>query len=1297
MIFSAIGAIVTGIGGLLSSTFLGGSLGTMLLKAAVGIGINLAAQAVAGQPEGPSFAVQGKLQSGGDVPRSFPLGYTATAGSLAYANTWGHAGKTPNAYLTQVISLSDLPIGGLVELWVNGEKVTLPAMTGTAPYEQGWPIAEYEKDGGDNNLWIKFYDGTQTVADPFLVGKVSSAERPYENTRVGRGVAYAIVTSQVREDLFTGFPSFKFAVNGAKLYDISKDSTAGGAGTHRWSDPSTWGGDGDHLPAVQIYNLGRGITYAGQWFYGLQGVTAARLPAAHWIGQIQKCRTTITSGGATVPTYRSGGEIAVSAQIGDAFEGLLTSCQGRLSEAGGVYKLFLGAPGAPVASFDDGVIISTEEQSFTPFFGLADTINGISAKHPNPAEGWNVKVAPPIYRADLEALSGNRRLLADVSFDFVPYADQVQRLMKSAIEEAQRARRHTFVLPPEYWVLEPGDIVSWTSARNGYVTKLFRVDGVVDRANLDVMVDLTEVDPADYDWNDGTDYRVPVDGPVGPARPVPQPIIDWAAVASSVTDAAGTQRRPAILLSWDGDQRDVAAVAFEIRKASNLAVDYRGRTDNPEAGAILISQNLLPLTDYQVRGRYLPRSDRETLWSDWLPVTTLNLLINSVDILDNAITRNKIADAAIDANKLANEAVTNLKLADQAVSTAKLQVAAVTAEILANGAVISSKIADAALTVAKFASGIRPVEILGALPATGNFAGRMVFLTTDSKLYRHTGTPSGAAGFTAATGAADIIGQLTDAQIADISAAKLTGQIVGTQISDNAISTPKLAAGAVSTAKLAAGAVTADIIAANAVTTAKIAAGAVTANELSANSVTSDKILAGSIIAGKIAAGAVGATEIAAQSVRATKLLLQDYSNIFPDYDMLDPDFYVGSDYAFFGSSNQNVGQRFLRVNSTAADNFVYTQWFPVEDIVEHFVQIYAWIQAGGTGNITLQFGTLDGAGNVAYDSQTVIATPVSTSVTRFTLNFTPGANIRRVRLRFWNFAASTSSINCGGIVLRRKANAELIVDGSIIADKLAVNSVTTAKIAAGAITATEIATGAITAIKLQAGSVTAAAIAGNTITGDKLVANSITAREMILTDYTNLLQAPSMDDAGGWIGVGGASIITSALGYNSNRCGSVGSGGQLTNVNNRIKCTEGDQFMTVGIARRYTAAGGDLRLYTRFYDKDDGALGTYFQSWTTAETAYTRKSAYYTAPAGTNYALVYWIGLATITSGIYLAGYAGLFRRANAELIVDGSITAAKANMNSLLSVNASITGLLSVGPNIDIDGINNRILIRD
>ena len=623
-VFTSIGAAIFGAG-----TF--AALATAAaLQVAAGIAVSLIGQALAGSgaSEKPGFGVQGQIQAGGDLPRSFMFGYGATAGSIVYANVWGNAGKTPNAFFTQVICVSDYPVNSLAQVWVNGELCTLGAV---AHPTRGYPVVEYN-EGGKDHLWIKFYDGAQTVADSFLTDTVSSAERPYDATRVGTGCAYVIATSLVHEGLFTGFPQFKFAISGAKLYDPSRDDTAGGTGSHRWDDRATWGGDGDHLPAVQIYNILRGITYNGEWLYGLQGLNANRLPTADWIAEIEKCRALIAGPDGDEATYRSGGEIRVNAPIADAIESILTACQGRLAEIGGVYKLKLGAPAAPVFSFTDGDIISTDEQSFTPFFGLSNTINGISASYPSPAEGWNSKVAPPLYNAAYEAEDGDRRLLADVRLDLVPYGAQVQRLMKSALAEARRARRHTFVLPPEAFVLEPGDIVEWTSDRNGYAAKSFRVDGISDRANLDVMVDITEVDPSDYDWNQAVDYTAVTDGPLTRGLPAAQVIVDWSVIPATFYDAVGNARRPSMQIAWDGDQDDVEAVAFEVRLASTGVLVYAAQVTDVAAGSAILPAVFLPNTAYEARGIYVPASDRAADWSAWLAVTTPDVRLGSADI-----------------------------------------------------------------------------------------------------------------------------------------------------------------------------------------------------------------------------------------------------------------------------------------------------------------------------------------------------------------------------------------------------------------------------------------------------------------------------------------------------------------------------------------------------------------------------------------------------------------------------------------------------------------------------------------
>jgi hypothetical protein len=172
----------------------------------------------------------------------------------------------------------------------------------------------------------------------------------------------------------------------------------------------------------------------------------------------------------------------------------------------------------------------------------------------------------------------------------------------------------------------------------------------------------------------------------------------------------------------------------------------------------------------------------------------------------------------------------------------------------------SAQIADGSITATAFASSISPVEIFATNPTTDNYEGRMVYNTTDNKLYRYDGTE-----FTSSTAAGD-----------------LTGEVVADQIAANAITAGKIAAGAVSATEIAtdaitsdkilAGSVISDKIASNAIVSGKISAGAVDATAIATNAITADKISSGSVTAAKIQAGAIDATKIAASAITADKI-----------------------------------------------------------------------------------------------------------------------------------------------------------------------------------------------------------------------------------------------------------------------------------------------------------------------------------------------------------------------------------------------------------------------------------------
>ena len=401
---------------------------------------------------------------------------------------------------------------------------------------------------------------------------MSSADRPYGATRIGTGVCYVIATALVEDKLFSGFPTFKFVMSGIPLYDVSKDSTNGGSGSHRYSNPATWGGDGDQLPAVQAYNVLRGIKYNGAWLYGLQNMAgAARLPAANWIAQIAKCRATITGEAGLEPTYRSGGQVNVNSQPANLLEALLTACQGRLCEIGG----FLQNPSRRrrIARPSPGPTPICCRASNRPI-GRSSRwrirVNGIQGTYPSPAEGWETATAPPLYRTDLEVRDGNRRLMAAPQL-------RLRAVCRAGAAAAEIGAGGSAARAHPCAAVAAGLLGGRAGRRRFLVIisqRLYR-QAVSRRqrgrpANLDCVFNVTEIDPADYDWDHAVDYTGVSTGPTVFARPPPQGVVDWYAEGTVLYDADGLGRRPAIRIAWDGSLPGVVGMQYEVRLTADL-------------------------------------------------------------------------------------------------------------------------------------------------------------------------------------------------------------------------------------------------------------------------------------------------------------------------------------------------------------------------------------------------------------------------------------------------------------------------------------------------------------------------------------------------------------------------------------------------------------------------------------------------------------------------------------------------------------------------------------------------------
>lgn len=616
-------------------------VGAATAAAIVNMGLGLASSLLSSvlaktQAQKPKVNVQFDVQMGDDTPLTFIVGDYVTGGKRKYINSWGKN----NRYITEVIEVSALPHPTLAGMWVNdelGEILFGETDTDGTEHTLGHPLTNYADEDlpGKHFIWVKWVNATQTAADPLLRALFGDDEDyPWTAAMIGTGKSYAIVTTRYNKDTLSTYPAYLFQPSPLPVYDLRFDTTAGGSGPQRWNNRSTW--QPSRNPAVIAYNVIRGVYYGDEWVFGGKNLAAWRLPAAEWIAAANECDATIELlNGGTEPTFRCGMEIRVDMDAADVLEEIGRASNMRFPLVGGQIKALVGLPGAAVFSFSDADVIITEGQSFKPFFPLSETFNALSATYPEPAEKWSTKDSPEYIDTEAMAADDGRYLPTSISYPAAPYRRQVQRLQRFQMRDYRRMRTHQFSLPPDAFALEPGDMVSWNSGRNGYVNKKFIMESVVKLPGMNTTISMREVDPNDNDWSSDFERPTTVLPPI-PVRPFTQPIAGFAVDPYEVQDENGAARRPALLVRCNGDEVGVNSIRLQVRVQGTTQniVDQRYPFAAPFQWVVL---GLLPATTYQVRGQLLSELTPRSAWSAWVSETTPDTRLGRPDIVQDIL------------------------------------------------------------------------------------------------------------------------------------------------------------------------------------------------------------------------------------------------------------------------------------------------------------------------------------------------------------------------------------------------------------------------------------------------------------------------------------------------------------------------------------------------------------------------------------------------------------------------------------------------------------------------------------
>lgn len=672
---------------------------------------------------------------------------------------------------------------------------------------------------------------------------------------------------------------------------------------------------------------------------------------------------------------------------------------------------------------------------------------------------------------------------------------------------------------------------------------------------------------------------------------------------------------------------------------------------------------------------------------------------------------NLIVDGAVTALKIAANTITAGQIAAGTISATEIASGAITADKIATNAVTTDKLLANSITAGKLVVGTRPISTVGInLRIVANritWDSGAVITASDTGLLTATAISAGSVPYPGSSlylvwNAANKSGSFDYGTDINITVNPNYSHIAtwesGTQL------TVVAGVGTI---------ITGDRIVTGSVTAAQIAASTITAGNIAAGTITATQIASGTITTNEIAAGTISAANIAAGAITASKLLIADLTQLIIDPGFRDTGYWsnVGVFNGPLGTSAGSVPGWYNSHGTDVAGTMGSTQYAMLWD--GYFTgtgrqHLYSPMNKNIKGGTTYQFTvtcnnasnqmftvivrTYDNLGNLIGDAGSLSWNAGQAKIKK-TVQMTTAANISAYQIIMYNASGVAFSGNFQAMDLQitEVIGGTLIQNGAITTTQIAANTITAGNIVAGTITSAEIATRTIVALDIATGTLTSTEIAANTITAGNIAANTITAGQiaagtitatqiaassittnrLLVSDLTNNAENPNFQQ--GNVGWGGANIVSdSANAYNGGTwVGRIETSAVSVLRNNMFMAvTPGDELYGFAWVKTNGAVTSVWARVT-FVNAANAEISNPTSPTYTNLASYTSLPINATAPAGAVGARIEIVGACGSTAGRYIyIGAAGLLRRANSNLIVDGSISALKIATNSITAL---------------------------
>jgi len=294
-------------------------------------------------------------------------------------------------------------------------------------------------------LRMKFYDGTQTLADADLV----EAFPDWKNTSVLNNTPYIYARFEYDVDAFAnGIPNISVEIEGKKIFDPRDSST----------NYST-------NPALIIRDYIKSV-------YGWSAADS-ELDSASFIAAANVCDEDVTLvDGTTEKRYTCNGVIDTARSRGEILGELLTTFQGTLIRVNGKWVLNAGAYQTPTITLDEDDLRSGIQ--LTTKISRRDSFNTVRGVIIDPDGDYQLTDYPSITNATYIAEDGEE-VVSQLNLPFTSSMSTAQRLAKIHLEKQRQQISLVYPAKLTAFKVRTGDTVLINNTRFGFSQKPFEV------------------------------------------------------------------------------------------------------------------------------------------------------------------------------------------------------------------------------------------------------------------------------------------------------------------------------------------------------------------------------------------------------------------------------------------------------------------------------------------------------------------------------------------------------------------------------------------------------------------------------------------------------------------------------------------------------------------------------------------------------------------------------------------------------------------------------------------------------